>query len=261
MNFGLVAGFSVGNRLWRIGAVPQLNDHRVEQGHISLCINEPLIYFTHLEVYASEGLGEVSKFVTTTLRIAVTLGLVAASILTSACSKVDCSKWNTPEFFSDTTSQKVKDCLDAGADANAIDDDGHTPLQWAARMSEDVNVTEALLDEGANANATDKVGNTPLHIAVGMNENVEVTKTLLVTGANVNATNDAGYTPLHVAFINSKYPEVVLTLLEAGANANAVGYKGITPLHQAAKFNENSEKWLEFCWTPERTLMRRRLKV
>ena len=57
---------------------------------------------------------------------------------------------------------------------------------------------QLLLDNGAEVNATDDEGETPLHEAAltGIPQNVRL---LLAAGANPQCRNNSGYTPLDVA--------------------------------------------------------------
>lgn len=52
-----------------------------------------------------------------------------------------------------------------GANVNAADQDGCTPLHCAAHNGHK-EIAELLLDKGANIDAVDKVKITPLHAAV-----------------------------------------------------------------------------------------------
>jgi hypothetical protein len=88
------------------------------------------------------------------------------------------------------------------------------------------------LREGANVNTRDEDGLTPLHYAASRGY-VEVARLLLENGADVNAKNEHGITPLHVA-ASEGHAEVVRLLLEHGADANARDEDGLTPLHNAA---------------------------
>jgi len=54
--------------------------------------------------------------------------------------------------------------LDAGADPNAADDDGETPLFRVARQNSPISVVEAMLDGGANPAAQNNNIDTLLHI-------------------------------------------------------------------------------------------------
>jgi len=81
-----------------------------------------------------------------------------------------------------------------GADVNAKNDDGLTPLLYAAGYGR-LEVVEALLAHGAAVNAKDDKGLTPLHYAAEHGR-LEVVDALLAHGAAVNAKDDKGLTPL-----------------------------------------------------------------
>lgn len=87
--------------------------------------------------------------------------------------------------------------VDRGADVNARDDIGWTPLHCAARICAN-GVVEVLVARGADINATNNDAWTPLHWAArdGCKETVEF---LLAHKASVNCTNDEGDTPLSLA--------------------------------------------------------------
>jgi hypothetical protein len=60
--------------------------------------------------------------------------------------------------------------LAAGANPNLLDDEENTPIHWAfisEAHADGAAVTAALIDAGANLNAQNKSGLTPLHIAAG----------------------------------------------------------------------------------------------
>jgi hypothetical protein len=130
---------------------------------------------------------------------------------------------------------KVRELLKRGANPNAKNEHGWTPLHRATYWGH-ADVARLLLEHGADANAENKNSfiPTPLHLAAAMGH-VDVTKLLLEHGADANAKNKDGWTPLHFA-VNMGHAEVARLLLEYGADANAKNKDGFTPLHFAAAF-------------------------
>ncbi len=105
-----------------------------------------------------------------------------------------------------------------GADVNARDGDGKTPLILAASIGRPTAVS-ALLKGGANVNATNSVGSTALHLAV-LSGRARVVPLLLGGGADVNTKDTQGNTPLHNA-ARVGHTEIVKALLDAGADVDA----------------------------------------
>ena len=70
-----------------------------------------------------------------------------------------------------------KDLIHFGAEIEAKDKDGDTPLHYAA--VDNVDVVKYLIDVGAQIDAKNNFGQTPLHCSV----NVEVAKCLIQNGA------------------------------------------------------------------------------
>jgi len=96
---------------------------------------------------------------------------------------------------------------------------------------------QVLLDSGANVNAKDKEGHTPvlevLRTFAYDDKNLAVAQLLVERGADVNTRSNHNYeeTLLHVASkqVHLKFVQV---LLDCGANVNAVDNEGRTPLYQ-----------------------------
>jgi len=84
--------------------------------------------------------------------------------------------------------------LAAGSDVNARDDDGKSPLYFAAKSGH-AEAAEILLARGAQVDAPMKGGYTPL-FASAAEGHLSATKLLLDHGANVNARDVNGATPL-----------------------------------------------------------------
>ena len=122
----------------------------------------------------------------------------------------------------------------------AQNDDGNSPLHFAARNAEVPAGIPILIAVGAELEARNNGGNTPLHMAAWHNENLAVIEALLKSGANPNVRLSDGRTPLHHAAMNNENPAVTEALLRAGANPVAQSSGGGTPLDYAVEHNDNS---------------------
>jgi ankyrin repeat protein len=125
----------------------------------------------------------------------------------------------------------AKYLIEKGVNKEAQDESGYTPFHHAAWNGK-LEVVKYLVEKGANKEAQDKFGNTPLHLAVE-GEKLEVVECLIEKGANKEAQDKFGNTPLHLAAGEGDL-EIVKYLVEKGANIEAKDNKGDTPLHRAA---------------------------
>ena len=129
------------------------------------------------------------------------------------------SEWNTMAFFEKATLKMVQKMIDSGADANAKDEWGFTPLHFAAAFNDDPDIISALVDAGAQLNARDREwGATALHWAAWSNDNPGIIIALVDGGADPNARDARQSTPLHAAADQSNNPDIILTLLDSGAD-------------------------------------------
>jgi ankyrin repeat protein len=131
----------------------------------------------------------------------------------------------------------VKNFIAHGAQINALDYAGKTPLHYATcnRYSSDrLEIVRVLLAAHANIEIQDSEGYTPLLLAVNYDD-LDVVSVLLSTHANINTQNFLGETPLLLA---AQYNclDIVKVLLAAHANIEAQGHSGATPLHLAAEY-------------------------
>ncbi|MYB38074.1 MAG: hypothetical protein F4Y26_12010 [Gammaproteobacteria bacterium] len=69
-------------------------------------------------------------------------------------------------LFPAVSPEDVQRCVDDGADPNARDGNGKTPLHWAVEHTEEPRVVQALLQGGADMTARDDRGNSPVAYAL-----------------------------------------------------------------------------------------------
>src|ERR1700712_2966432 len=120
----------------------------------------------------------------------------------------------------------------AGADVNAAQGDGTTPLHWAAYKI-DADLVKALLQRGAKPDAINNYGSSPLAEAVKV-ANAGLVKMLLDAGSNVEVPNQEGQTALMLS-ARAGSLEVAELLVRHGANINArEKWRGQTALMWAA---------------------------
>ncbi|WP_265024282.1 ankyrin repeat domain-containing protein [Wolbachia endosymbiont (group A) of Epagoge grotiana] len=93
--------------------------------------------------------------------------------------------------------EKVRDSIIRGANVNAQDSQGWTPLFWAIQNN-NFNIVELLLDNSADIKVKDNEAWTPLHWAVQLGS-LDVVERLVERGADFNASTADGRTPLDIA--------------------------------------------------------------
>ena len=132
------------------------------------------------------------------------------------CSQLTGDNWLNGVLWKNVNGATVATALNCGADIDAKDDKGRTPLHYAARYNENPAVIQALLDASPDINAKDRGGKTSLHLAARYSDNPVAIQTLLDAGADINARDNSGRTPLALA--KERENDVAIKVLE-GAGA------------------------------------------
>jgi len=114
--------------------------------------------------------------------------------------------------------------LDHNADVNAMPEDGTTAL-ISATLGNNISIVRLLPEKGADVNAKQKDGRTALIYAAS----IDIIKLLLDKGADVKAKAQDGWPALPHAITDGKV-DVVRLLLEKGAEVNEQYGNGLTPL-------------------------------
>ena len=139
-----------------------------------------------------------------------------------------------------SSSRAIGLLLERGADVNATDDDGLTPLAVACQRGNHFGVESLLKAAHIDINMRDKQGSTALHEACENGSN-KITELLLKKGAEISVANVDKVTPLHIAS-HEGCTEVVKILLLCGHRQNivptlvsAADGQGSTALHYAVE--------------------------
>ncbi|HAA59112.1 MAG TPA: hypothetical protein DCE42_30435 [Myxococcales bacterium] len=163
----------------------------------------------------------------------------------------------------------LKLLISKGANPNAIDLEGKTPLLEATVLSDNQDIAIALIKHGASLDVTNNLNQTVLHRAAqrgsfklakaivekrpdkkylrrrsalgetalheaadNFKEGDKITALLLSKGVTPNVANKFGATPLHKVAT----AKIARLLLQAKANVNAKTVDGRTPLHDAIRY-------------------------
>lgn len=128
--------------------------------------------------------------------------------------------------------------LKSGADANAPNNQGETPLHKVTEFGSPAHC-KMLIDAGAKTAPLDNKERIPLHYAANYG-NHDIVKFLIVSGADVNAVDINGRLPIHNAVQGNiwrheleNYVRTVEVLIQAGSDLNAKTNKRETPLDLA----------------------------
>lgn len=126
--------------------------------------------------------------------------------------------------------------LQCGADVNAVDADGRSPVHWSGYHGH-AKVLELLLDAGATWEQQDQAGRTAMHWACSLDSAAPALEVLAKrcteSGGNIDLRDQDAMTALHWACFHG-LPAHCQLLLDAGASPLAPDHEGKSPLHWAA---------------------------
>jgi len=148
------------------------------------------------------------------------------TLLPSIALSGDCGRLCYPSFWKSPhpSNYDIGSVINKGADANAIDINGRSPILVALEFGSFENVQE-LINLGASLEAIDLKNNTPLHYAASRG-NLKILDLLIDNGGDISALNDELQTPLH----HANEDKVVQRLFDMGADINAADVNGYTPI-------------------------------
>ena len=95
--------------------------------------------------------------------VAILAAMAACLTLSAARAQPDCANWNSGGFFKTAGGEDARACLRTGADPDARDEKGFTPLHIAAHKGHTAAIA-ALREAGADPGARNKDGQTPFDL-------------------------------------------------------------------------------------------------
>ncbi|KAL6486171.1 hypothetical protein MHYP_G00055630 [Metynnis hypsauchen] len=122
--------------------------------------------------------------------------------------------------------------IDSGADVNACDDLGYTPLLLATELR-NVEVFKVLVSKKAQLDKRLPNQTSALHLAI-QSGSMPLTQILLDKGLDPNSIGPKDQTPLHFSALHNQ-PALMALLLHKGAQVNTVTQDGLTALHLASQ--------------------------
>lgn len=99
-----------------------------------------------------------------------------------------------------------------------------------------------LLKKGANVNATDLYGKTPIHLCINCPHSRKFVYALLENGADIHAKDDYGWKPLHLAYMQCDI-DLLKAFMKKGGSLNDYGPHGCNALHCPCN-NLTNPNWL-----------------
>ena len=126
--------------------------------------------------------------------------------------------------------------LEAGADVNAVGEDGRSVLSWCTTSSTPMSIIKSLLDKGADADVADREMMLPLHHAAMNGVHQETILVLLAKTSDPNALDSKGTSALTWALWNGSFVDVMELLSGKAVDINQGGGIYGTPLAAACRY-------------------------
>jgi ankyrin repeat protein len=167
------------------------------------------------------------------LRLAALMGLAIQGISSAAGADI------SDDFYGAIRNNdiaRLTALVRDGADVNAKDRHGETPLMYAASAGS-LDAMKFLLSHGAEVNAQNQFGSTAL---IWSATDLEKVRLLIAHGANPNLATKRGRTALLIAALSDQSEAIVRLLLEKGADAKAMDAFKTTTLRAAAMGNDTA---------------------
>jgi ankyrin repeat protein len=131
--------------------------------------------------------------------------------------------------------EAIQFLLDHGADVNARNRAGDTPLHYAA-INGYTEICEQLINNKADMNAVNNQNRTSLFQACIMKQE-ETARFLVERGSDVNIPDNVGYQPLHIS-IRYNLPDTAGMLIENNSMLQEMTIERWVPLHFAIYYKE-----------------------
>lgn len=166
------------------------------------------------------------------------LTLIDLLLLKGAEVNAKDDKGRTPLYFAmgkEGNTETAAFLIKRGADVNLADN--RFPILERAVLLDSLPLVDFLLKQGADINASDNYGSTPLTTAIS-NGRGEMIRFLLDKGAKTKGKSDYAFRLVQRVLMRTQDAEEILRLLlKYEVDINAKDEKGNTPLHAAARDN------------------------
>jgi ankyrin repeat protein len=149
--------------------------------------------------------------------VKITVLLLVIVCMLASCSGAAGTKALFLALQENSGLDEIEKQLKRGADVNALDEHGLTPLHYAVAKNMHGDIIKALIKAGSDVNAADSNGRTPLDYSGSSTMNSII---LIEAGADVTHIDDARKQALLFDAIDASYPDTISILIESGIDIN-----------------------------------------